>query len=128
MQVVKEMSHISARSGDSTLEFLDAPPPEELEDDVIINAKPAVSVDCKPAQVELSQVAVLEEEDKEEVSKVDLIEKQEERLPPEDESEVVEPPIEYKDLDNVDVPSTLTHASIREAFVTDFCYMAASER
>ncbi|XP_033861229.3 protein ELYS isoform X2 [Acipenser ruthenus] len=134
MQEVKEMSHISARSGDSTLEFHDAPTPEEFEDDVvIINAKPAVSVDCKPVQVEVPQLVVLEEEEEEEeeeekkVSEVFLIEKQEERLHPEDENEVVEPPMEYKDLDNVDVPSTLTRASIRDAFVTDFHYMAASE-
>ncbi|RXM31042.1 hypothetical protein EOD39_7327, partial [Acipenser ruthenus] len=93
MEVVKEMSHISARSGDSTLEFHDAPTPEEFEDDVVItNAKPAVSVDCKPAQVEEPQVVVLEEE---EVYEVDL-EKQEERLPSEDANEVVEPLMEYK--------------------------------
>ncbi|MGH0152998.1 UNVERIFIED_CONTAM: hypothetical protein FKN15_023444 [Acipenser sinensis] len=93
MEFVKEMSHISARSGDSTLEFHDAPTPEEFEDDVVItNAKPAVSVDCKPAQVEEPQVVVLEEE---EVYEVDL-EKQEERLPSEDANEVVEPLMGYK--------------------------------
>ncbi|XP_033874236.3 protein ELYS-like [Acipenser ruthenus] len=124
MEVVKEMSHISARSGDSTLEFHDAPTPEEFEDDVVItNAKPAVSVDCKPAQVEEPQVVVLEEE---EVYEVDL-EKQEERLPSEDANEVVEPLMEYKDLDNVDVSSTLTRASIREAFVTDLAASKSGE-
>ncbi|MGH0136013.1 UNVERIFIED_CONTAM: hypothetical protein FKN15_001725 [Acipenser sinensis] len=129
MQEVKEMSHISARSGDSTLEFHDAPTPEEFEDDVvIINAKPAVSVDCKPVQVEVPQLEEEEQEEEEKkVSEVFLIEKQVERLHPEDENEVGEPPMEYKDLDNVDVPSTLTRASIRDAFVTDFHYMAASE-
>ncbi|XP_041109566.1 protein ELYS-like isoform X2 [Polyodon spathula] len=122
MQVVKEMSHISARSGDSTLEFHDAPTPEELEDDVvIISAKPAVSVDCEPAQTEEPQV------EEEEVYEVDLIEKQEENLPPEDANEVIEPLMECKDLGNVDVSTTLTRASIREAFETDLCYMAASK-
>ncbi|MGH0114394.1 UNVERIFIED_CONTAM: hypothetical protein FKN15_005876, partial [Acipenser sinensis] len=98
MQEVKEMSHISARSGDSTLEFHDAPTPEEFEDDVvIINAKPAVSVDCKPVQVEVPQLEEEEQEEEEKkVSEVFLIEKQVERLHPEDENEVGEPPMEYK--------------------------------
>nr|XP_015206993.1 PREDICTED: protein ELYS [Lepisosteus oculatus]XP_015206998.1 PREDICTED: protein ELYS [Lepisosteus oculatus] len=102
-----EMSHASVRSGDTTLEFHDAPTPEDLEDNVVVvNLKPADPEDKESTANEMDEDVNPEER-------------------PQDSpacKEQVQPPV-FDDVDQTsseNIPTTLTRSSIREASQTGY--------
>ncbi|KAM8945526.1 protein ELYS [Pelodytes ibericus] len=61
MEVSKEISNVSARSDQTTLEYHDAPTPEDLEDDVVtISTKAHSPLINKPVEMEMKEVLVTE--------------------------------------------------------------------
>ncbi|MBN3296434.1 ELYS protein, partial [Amia calva] len=107
-----ETSQASARSADSTLEFHDAPTPEELEEEVVtLNPKLAALEHPSSAAVKASE-RVTPTEMQEEV----LTEEEEEEQPMEQTgSDIVE-----QNTFSLDILSTLTRSGIRETSGAEF--------
>ncbi|KAG8583256.1 hypothetical protein GDO81_008342 [Engystomops pustulosus] len=61
MEISKDASNVSARSNQTTLEYHDAPTPEDLEDEVVLTTKIHSSISEQPVQKDVDIVLVTED-------------------------------------------------------------------
>ncbi|XP_064411862.1 protein ELYS isoform X2 [Latimeria chalumnae] len=88
IEVSKEASNVSARSEQSTLEYHDAPTPEDMEDDIVV-------IMSKPADNELNRPAIIEEQEV-------FFKKKDEEQPWQSKCEEASQYLEHKELKGVD--------------------------